>query len=223
MKREQVELELQAIVDRVEDQDDVWREIERLPDDLKMRMVHQLKSVDFHESIKAAGAGFIDFCEATELLNDYKQRRFKREQALGMLLALSAVYLQSSESNGRAELQAMNEHTVFASKITDAINDRAIELRDIVDELITLDCEYFAILEGRMMGVHFTDDEGSHAPFSEEETQRFMDRRRERQADVEQWRSKERKRVELIYSGRIAPPPLEEEEQSRQLSVPLWV
>lgn len=214
--------ELQAIADRSETSDDIYREVARLKPEEKMRMVFATFADQFFEDINEASLLTIDICEAYGILNCTESMSFKRCRALGILRAVAKTYEQSSEQMARQELQAQDENTQYATGLSDAINDLARELDLIIEHLITLDARYGAVLLGRKQGVNFINDEGDFVPMSEEVIAANEQHKKDYARDFDEWQTKERKLVELVASGTIDPPPLKEGQDSRQLVLPTW-
>lgn len=214
--------ELQAIAERCENEDDVYREVARLKPEEKMRMVFATYADTFIEDITQASLSTIDICEAYGILNCRESMTFKRCRALGILRAVAKTYEQSSEHQARQELQAQTEHTQYGARLASDINDLARELSIIIEGLIVLDSRYGGVLQGRKHGVNFINDEGDCVGMSDAEIKASDDHTKSCAKEFDEWQRKERKLVELVAAGTIDPPDLKDGIDSRQLLLPIW-
>lgn len=223
MELQEVHEQLQAIADRCETEEDVKREIALLSADDKAKIIYETATDDHFEAIKQWSLWFIDFVDDHHLINNYKRGTFMREAGLGMLRALVDIWLQSSEVQGRMELQAMSEASLFGVELSDYGNDLAREVKRLVDEISSVELAYKAVLVGRQNDIHFLNQEADHVPFSEEEKQ--ADRELEAQ-QFDEWQAevrRQRAELEAAYWGDAEPPELTEEEgDAAQLVLPLW-
>lgn len=214
--------ELQAIADRCETEEDVFREVSRLSPEQKMRMVYGTAMAQFVEDVQETSIQTLDFCIDNGLLNDHESKTFRRDQCLGILSCIAKTYLLSTEQATRQELQCMSEYTEFASRIAGATNTAANSMIALLEKLIQLDSAYTAILTGRKMNVHFINDDGDHEPFSDQELEAKAQQAEYQQAEREKYYDSIRAAVEEVYWG-LPPRALDEEENARQLAIPLWV
>ena len=181
--------QLAAIVDRCETKEDIEREIKALNAEDKMRIVYQCALDEFEEAIRAEGIRFVDWLDDNSVINDYQRGCSRREPVMGMLYALSIMLKESSEIQARQEMQACSEGSEFGMKIAERVNELAVELHEIVADLNTLEAHYYAILKGRQMNAHFTDEEGTHVPYSDEELERI----RLQRIEIREWREQQEK------------------------------
>ena len=223
MELQEVREQLQAIADRCETAEDLEREVALLSSDDKAKIIYETATEDHFESITQWSLWFIDFVEQHHLINDYKRGTFMREAGLGMLRALVDIWLQSSETQGRLELQAMTEASQFGVELSDYGNDLAREMKRLVDEISSVELAYKAVLAGRQNDIHFLNQKADHVPFSEEEKQAELEQEAQQfdewQADIRRQRAE----LEASYWGKAEPPELTEEEgDAAQLVLPLW-
>ena len=221
MKYAEVEQEFQAIADRCETREDVEREIARLSPEDKFKIIHHRAKDKAFEEIQKYSLGTIDFLDANELVNDYSTGVSRREPMLGILTAVSRLYAQSTDDQGRRELQAQTKETQHACELTTYATDLASALVKIVREIAAVELEYAAVLEGRRFSVHYTDDEGTHVPYSTEEVERENGIYNQRVEDEKQYLEQVRKVHEDNYWGRGQLPELEE-GGTAQTILPLW-
>ena len=223
MELQEVHEQLQAIADRCETEEDVKREMALLSADDKAKIIYETATDDHFEAIKQWSLWFIDFVEDHHLINNYKRGTFMREAALGMLRSLVGIWLQSSETQGRMELQAMSEASQFGVELSDYGNDLARELQRLVDEISSVELAYKAVLVGRQNDIHFINDQAEFVNFSEEEKQAELEQEVQR---FDEWQAelrRQRAELEASYWGEAEPPELTEEEgDAAQLVLPLW-
>jgi len=146
-----------------------------------------------------------------------------REAGLGMLRALAGVWLQSSETQGRMELQGMRETSKFGVELSDYNNDLAREVKRLVDEITSVELAYKAVLVGRQQDIHFINDQAEFVNFSGEEKQAELEQEAQ---NFDEWQAdirRQRAELEASYWGEAEPPELTEEEgDAAQLVLPLW-
>lgn len=183
MSLEEANEQLLAIVERCESKEDVEREVSALSADEKMRMVYSCAVDEFFDSVKAESLGFIDWVEENHIVNDYQTGTSRRDVVMGMLSALTLMLKQSSEIQARQEMQACSEDSQFGMRIAERVNDLAVELHTLTEDIKALECHYHAVLKGRQMDCHFTDDEGTHVPYSDEE----LERKRLQRQELREW------------------------------------
>ena len=179
MSLQEASEQLAAIVERCETKEDIQREVEALSPEDKMRIVYQCALDEFEEAIRAEGIRFVDWLDDNGVINDYQRGCSRREPVMGMLSALSIMLKESSEIQARQEMQACSEGSEFGMRVAEKVNELAVELHDLVADLSTLEAHYHAILKGRQMDCHFTDQEGTHVPYSAEEIERIRLQRQE--------------------------------------------
>lgn len=127
----------------------------------RMASVYSHQFTDFEETTRHFGCDFLDALDRSDAVNDKVNRVAKLENVLGMLLALTTIYDQGSEHQSRMELQAQTEDTQYSVQITSAINDRAAGLKLAVEECISLQAAYSAVLLGRKeFDVEFLNHDG---------------------------------------------------------------
>ena len=127
----------------------------------RMALVYDYQFHDFEEATRHFGADFIDALDRCDAVNDRVNRVAKLENVLGMLLALSTIYDSGSSHQSRMELQGQTEDTQYAVQITSAINDRAAGIKLAVEECLSLQSAYSAVLLGRKeFDVEFLNHEG---------------------------------------------------------------
>ena len=223
MELQEVREQLQAIADRCETKADVEREMALLSADDKAKIIYETATDDHFEAIKQWSLWLIDFVDEHHLINDYKRGTFMREAGLGMLRALVELWLQSSETQGRLELQAMTEASQFGVELSDYGNDLAREMKRLVDQISSVELAYKAVLVGRQNDIHFLNGQADHVPYSEEEKQAELEQEAQQ---FDRWQTelrRQRAELEAAYWGEVSPPELTEEEgEAAQLVLPLW-
>ena len=221
MKYDEAEEQIQAIADRCENEADVIREIARLSPDDKFKMIHNIAKEEAYEEIQRYSLGTIDFLDKHQLVNDYSTGVSRREPMLGILASVARIYSQSTEDQGRRELQTQTEHSQHATELTTYATDLSSALVKIVYEIISIEMEYVAVLKGRRFGVHYTDDEGTHVPYSAEEVARETEIYNQREEDQKQYLEHVRQVHEDNYWGRGQLPEIEAGGLAQTI-LPLW-
>ncbi len=169
------------------------------------------KEVDRHfESIKAEAAALIDWIEDNDYINDHKRGVSRRDRMLAMLQVSALLLQQNCQRHARQEMQCQNEMTQYGMKLSNTEDDLVTYITDTVQDLVTHDCHYVAVLDGRKRQVHYTDSEGNFLPFSnnevravileyERQVQEFDEWQREMKKDpgVSQGQEDEVKQLEL--------------------------
>ena len=223
MELSEVEETLKAIGERCATAEEIERELNALSAEDIGKIIYETATNKHFEDIKGWALRFIDFADENDLINDRERGAFIRESCLGMLRALTNIWLQSSETQGRMELQAMSEGSQWGAQLSDYGNDLANELYRLVDEITSIELAYKAVLVGRQQDIHFLNDQAEFVNFTEEE----LVAQREQEAQVfDAWKAEmTRQRAELAasYRGEAEPPALNEEWDSCQLPIPLWL
>ena len=76
---------------------------------------------------------------------------------------------QQAEGMARQEMQCLSEESKFGMQVADAISDYATAINTAADQLSNLASHYSAILKGRRMQYHFTDESGNGVPSNTEQ------------------------------------------------------
>lgn len=147
------------------------------------------KEVDRHfQSIKTESTALIDWIEDTSYVNDYERGVSRRDRMLAMLQVSALLLKQSCERHARQELQCQNAMTQWGMKLSDTQDDLITYISESIQDLVTYDCHYTSVLDGRKRQVHYTDSEGSFLPFSNAEV-RAVILEYERQAqEFDEWK-----------------------------------
>ena len=223
MELSEVEEQLKAIAERCETEEEIERELNALSAEDIGKVIYDTATTNHFEAIKQWSLWFIDFVDENHLINNYKRGTFMREAGLGMLRAVVDIWLQSSEIQGRMELQAMTEASQFGVELSDYGNDLARELQRLVDEISSVELAYKAVLVGRQNDIHFLNGQADHVSFSEEEKQAELEQEAQQFDEWQAEMRRQRAELEAAYWGKAEPPELTEEEgDSAQLVLPLW-
>jgi len=186
------------------------------------RVLTEVYREQFFEDVKQSSVQAIDVLEAVGV-NDYAQGHSRIEIVLGYLNACSAVMRQAFETQHRHELQCMDKDTQFGAQLAESMYDLSAEIRKQIDNLITVQTYYAAVLGHRRdNNVNLLDAEGNVSPYKPE----VLERERLLQEEHEQqWKQRlraERAELERVYWGQQEPAPLPEGHDSAQLPLPLW-
>ena len=137
-------------------------EAAQLPFKEQCQNIYPQLTEQFFNSAKDQGIAFLDSCDETGLINDYKTQTSNRDVVLGILLACAKCFQLSADNQTRQEMQACNEESQYGMQIADRISDLSAELVDIVDALMVNSSHYAAVMYGRrVLNVHYTDAEGT--------------------------------------------------------------
>ena len=169
----EVKRELRLRIQGCTTQDQVQQVVEAMPQNKKMEYVYKLAVDEMFEEIKLKSVEFIDYCEATGCVNDYERGRGKQETLLGVILVASKMLQQQTEAQARHEMQCLSEETQWGMQLADAISDHAVAIHSAADQVTTLSSHYDAVLKGRRMDWHFTDEEGDGVPIDDTDTQQL--------------------------------------------------
>ena len=213
--------ELDAIAERCETEDDVVREVALLSPEDKFKMVHSLAKDNALKEIQKFSNATIEFLDVNELVNDYELGVLRREPLLGILSAVTGIYNQSTDLQGRRELQCQTASTQYALEHTNYATDLSAALLKIVREIVATEIEYAAVLKGRSFGVHFTDEQANFVPYSEEGVSRENSILKEREKEHNENLAEVRGVLEKNYWGEGELPELEP-GGCAQTILPLW-
>jgi hypothetical protein len=171
------------------------------------------RQVECHfQSIKAESAALIDWIEDTSYVNDHNRGVSRRDRMLAMLQVSALLLQQSCQRHARQEMQCQNEMTQFGMKLSNTEDDLITYIAESIQDLVTHDCHYTAVLDGRKRQVHYTDSEGAFLPFSNDEV-RAVIREYELQAqEFDKWQREQKEK---------APASEGEGEGAKQLELQL--
>lgn len=144
-----------------------------MPQDKKMKYVYDLAVDEMFEEIKLKSVEFIDYCEDTGCVNDLERGRGKQETLLGVILIASKMLQQQAEGQARQEMQCLSEETQWGMQLADAISDHAVAIHSAADQLTTFSSHYDAVLKGRRMSWHFTNEDGDGVPVDDRNTEQL--------------------------------------------------
>ena len=147
--------------------------VEAMPQDQKMKYVYGLAVEEMFDEIKLKSLQFIDYCESTGCVNDLERGVGRQESLVGVILVATKMLQQQAESQARHEMQALSEETQWGMQIADAISDHSVAIYSAADQLATLSSHYAAVLKGRRMGWHFTDEEGNGMPIDDSDVEQL--------------------------------------------------
>ena len=143
---------------------------------------------------------------------------------LGYLHTCGLLMQQTFETQHRQELQCMTEDTQFGAQLAESIYDLSDYINKKISDLITIHTYYDALLKHRKENsVNRLNAEGDTKPFSDEELAKQKYSARCAEEEYVQYIREQRAVLEASYWGEAAPPPLEENEDSAQLVMPLWL
>jgi len=126
------------------------------------------------DNVKTESALLIDWIDDTQYVNDYEHGVSRRDRMLAMLQVSSLLLKQSCQRHARQELQCQNAMTQWGMKLSDTLDDLVTYISDSVQDLITYDSHYVAVLNGRKRQLHYTDNEGSFLPFTNDEVRAVL-------------------------------------------------
>jgi len=152
---------------------EVKQVVEAMPQAKKMKYVYDLATEEMFDAIKLQSLQFIDYCESTGCVNDYEAGVGKQDALVGVILIATKMLQQQSESQARQEMQCLSEETQWGMQLADSISDHAVAIQSAADQLATLTSHYSAVLRGRRMGWHFTDEEGNGVPIDDSDTEQL--------------------------------------------------
>ena len=139
----------------------------------KMQYVYDLATEEMFEDIKLQSLRFIDYCEDTGCVNDYEAGVGKQDALVGVILIATKMLQQQAESQARHEMQAVSEESQFGMRLADSISDHAVGIHQAADHLANLTSHYAAVLRGRRMGWHFTNEFGEGVPIDDSDTEQM--------------------------------------------------
>ena len=130
-------------------------------DEAKLQLLYSKKAEDFEAETRYFGADFISGLAEHNIINDPVARVSKRENVLGMMIALAYIYDAGAGAQSRHELQAQSEMSQFAVQITSAVSDRAAIIKSCLEELLGLESAYASVLLGRReFNIEYLNDSG---------------------------------------------------------------
>jgi hypothetical protein len=147
--------------------------VEAMPQNEKMKYVYDLATEETFEDIKAWSLWFINFCDDHDIVNDHVNGVGKQEPTVGVLLAASKMIQMQAEGMARQEMQCLSEETKYGMEVADAISDYATAIHTATDHLSNLVSHYSAILRGRRMQYHFTDEQGTGVPIDDSDVEQL--------------------------------------------------
>ena len=124
------------------------------------------------DNITTVSLRAIDVLESMGI-NDYESGSSRIELPLGFLRTSAQLIKQCFVEQHRHELQVMSAETEFAAALSESIYDRAAQLQDLIEDLVTLQTYYSACLMHRKeSNVHLIDEDGTTVPYSKESIER---------------------------------------------------
>lgn len=130
-------------------------------DAAKLQLLYSKKAEDFEEEARYFGADFIEGLADHNIVQDPVAGVSKRENVLGMMIALAYIYDAGAAGQSRHELQAQSEMSQFAVQITSAVSDRASVIKNCLDELLVLESAYSSVILGRReFDIEYLNDSG---------------------------------------------------------------
>ena len=169
----EVKRELRLRVKGCTTEEQVQQVVEAMPQDQKMKYVYTLATEEMFEEIKLKSLEFIDYCEHTGCVNDLERGVGRQESLVGVILVATKMLQQQAEAQARHEMQCLSEETQWGMQIADSISDHSVAISSAADQLSTLSSHYAAVLKGRRMGWHFTNEEGAGVPIDGEDTEQL--------------------------------------------------
>ena len=193
------------------------------PREEQYRVLTQVYRELFFNDIKQWSTHAIDILEAIAA-NGYQEARLKIEVVLGYLHTCGLLLQQTFETQHRQELQCMTEDTQFGAQLAESIYDLSDQINKNISDLITVHTYYDALLKHRKENsVNLLNAEGDTKPYSDEELAKQKYYARCAEEEYVEYIRDQRAVLEGSYWGEAAPPPLEEDEDSAQLVMPLWL
>ncbi len=147
--------------------------VKAMSQDKKMKYVYDIAVSEMFDEIKLKSLQFIDYCEDTGCVNDLERGVGRQESLVGVILVATKMLQQQAESQARHEMQCLSEETQWGMELSDAISDHSVAIYSAADQLATLSSHYAAVLRGRRMGWHFTDEEGNGVPIDDSGTEQL--------------------------------------------------
>ena len=159
------------------------------------------RAVECHfQNVKAETVSLLDWIDDNHYVNDIERGVSRRDRMLAMLQISALLLKQSCQVHARQELQCQNEVTQWGMKLSNTEDDLITYINESVQDLVTYDSHYTAVLDGRKRQVHYTDGEGSFLPFSNDEV-RAVIREYELQAQEYAAWEKEMKKDPRVSEG----------------------
>ena len=169
----EVKRELRLRIQGCTTQDQVQQVVEAMSQDKKMKYVYDLAVDEMFEEIKLKSVEFINYCESTGCVNDLERGVGRQESLVGVILVATKMLQQQAEGQARHEMQCLSEETQWGMQLADAISDHSVAIHSAADQLATLSSHYAAVLKGRRMSWHFTNEEGEGVPIDDSDTEQL--------------------------------------------------
>lgn len=169
----EVKRELRLLAQECTTEAEVQNLVEAMSQDKKMKYVYDIAVNEMFEEIKLKSLQFIDYCEDSGCVNDYERGVGRQESLVGVILVATKMLQQQAEVQARHEMQCLSEETKWGMQLADSISDHSFALHSAADHLATLSSHYAAVLRGRRMGWHFTDEEGNGLPIDDSDTEKL--------------------------------------------------
>ena len=162
MNYSEIDTAIDDIAERCTSSEEVLEEVKKMSEAEQMMVIHHAAKDSFFNGTKDYAVRTIEFLDKYQIINDYETGTGRREPMTGILRAISTIYLQSTNDQGRTELQVQDETTQHAVELVNYASDLAIELDRITQEIIRTEMEYNAVLSGRRYGCEFQNSEGEY-------------------------------------------------------------
>jgi len=193
-----------------------------LPEEEKLRVMTEIYRELFHQDVTDWSQAAVNVLEDLGI-NDEESYHSRLEIPLAFLRTCSVMLKYAFTEQNRQELQVLTEDTQFGADLSGAIYDDADAVVKIVEDIITHQTYYHAVLMHRKESkTHLINEDGDTKPFTPEEIKRGE------LIEAQQtgaWRDNIRKQRELlsdVYWGRAELPELPEGYTHSQGILPMW-
>lgn len=121
-----------------------------------------------------------DWIEDNQVGRNQADGSARIEEIVGMLRISTLLFERVMSQQARRELQHLSENSQYGMKLADAMSSAALQLEKLSIDVSALTSHYSAVLEGRKQDIHFTDEEGTSVPFTDEEKALMVKQRAEK-------------------------------------------
>lgn len=158
---------IKEIAERCTTEEDYLRELAKMDDDTKMRLIYTKATENFYDGIDDAVCKMVDY-----LVDNGHARAGDMMTPLGFMRALSVVSEHAISTQSRLELQYQNAESQYGVKLINAAHDKVVQIKNLITDLIDIEAHYNGVLVGRQAGAYVQNANGDYVDYTEEELDR---------------------------------------------------